>query len=115
MYIYQGDLYCDDCGRKIQEALKNEGKAPKAPNNEDSYYETEYPKWVEVGESDCPQHCGADDCLNAIEIDWDGDNWEIGAWLETRLTDDGVAYVRAAIAKGGLLATLWAELYADCL
>lgn len=64
MYMYQADLWCNDCGDAIRERLQQEGKAP----DDSGVYDSEdYPiSYPEAGESDCPQHCAAGkDCINA--------------------------------------------------
>ena len=112
-FIYQADLYCDDCGRDIRKRLKAEGHAPEDPSDERSYDSDEYPKHVpDGGESDSPNHCGSgDDCLNAIEL---SDGSKIGALITEELTSDGEEYVRQAIAEGGLCAVeVWAEEWSD--
>ncbi len=93
-YIYQADVWCDDCGRAICERLTHEGNAPADPQDESSYDSDYYPKQVDDDdESDTPQHCaGGPDCLNAITLP-DGD--KVGL-LFGELTRDGVEYVKEA-------------------
>lgn len=93
-YIYQADVWCDDCGRAIRNRLKQEGKAPADPRDETSYDSDDYPKRAcDDDESDTPQHCAAGpDCLNAITLP-DGD--KVG-FLMGELTRDGVNYVKEA-------------------
>lgn len=109
-YIYQADIFCADCGRSIRKRIKQEGKAPADPRDENTYDSDEYPKGPYQdggGEADCPQHCGAGaDCLNAMELG----GFKVGAWLENPLTADGVAYVRQA---EGLAAEFWGQMYSD--
>lgn len=95
-YIYQADVWCDDCGKAICKRLKAEGKAPANPADEYSYDSDEYPKRAgDDDESDSPQHCAAgEDCLNAITLPSGG---KVG-YLFGELTADGVAYVKEAIA-----------------
>lgn len=113
-YVYAADIYCEDCGEAIRERITREGLAPKNPGDEWSYDSDEYPKGPYCdggGESDCPQHCGAGpDCFNAIEL---SDGTKIGAWLENKLTTDGVDYVNEEIQEGGEVAEIWAEFYCD--
>lgn len=115
-YIYCADVFCEDCGEKIRQALDYEGLAPADPEDEYSYDSDDYPKGPYPdggGEADCPQHCGAGaDCLNAIEL---SDGTKIGAWLENDLTSEGAEYVRQAVQEGGEVAALWAKWYADSL
>ena len=111
-YIYQADIYCDDCGLDICDRLKKEGKSPENPDDEYSYDSDEYPKYVDDdGESDCPQHCGSHaDCLNA-EILPSGK--KIGCLISTNLTSDGIEYVKQAIVEKGEVAEFWAEQFSD--
>ena len=112
VFIYQADLLCGDCGEAIREALNNEGKAPKDPQDEYTYDSDEYPKGSYPdggGEHDTPQHCGSGDhCLNALELN---DGHKVGCWLENDLTSDGETYVREAMVEGGEVAALWSEWY----
>lgn len=116
VYIYAGDIYCEDCGDDIRQQLISEGRAPYYPDDELSYDSDEFPKGPYPdggGEADSPQHCGArDDCLNAVELDG---CYKIGVLLENELTVDGRQYVREAICKGrkGEVAELWADFYRD--
>lgn len=56
-YIYQADVYCDDCGNAIREQLK--ATAPEDALDHSSYDSDDYPKDADVehDESDCPEHC----------------------------------------------------------
>lgn len=106
-YIYQADVWCDDCGRAICKRLKRDGKAPADPDDEWSFDSDDYPKRAgDDEESDTPQHCAAGaDCLNAIELP----NGKVGL-LFGELTSDGVQYVKDAIAEGRTEVTdLWQE------
>lgn len=50
--------------------------------------------------------------MNALVVD----GIKVGCWLGNRLTEDGVEYVREAIADGdGLVCHLWAKWYRDSL
>lgn len=114
VYIYAADIYCEECGKDIRAEITADGNAPLHPEDEWSYDSDEFPKGPLLdggGESDSPQHCGAEeDCINAIEFP---DGRKIGAWLENDLTEDGVEYVKEAIQEGGEVAELWAEFYRD--
>lgn len=71
-YMYLADFYCDDC---IDLASIKKPDYPKPWDTDD------YPAhYSDVGETDCPQHCG--DC---------------GCPLDYSLTSDGVEYVLNAI------------------
>lgn len=111
-YAYCADLYCDDCGNAMREAIDETGRGPDDPSDEASYDSDDYPKWVSADdETDSPFHCGSGDgCPNAT----DG----IPPLVTERLTADGVAYVREAIesADGNpAVLAMWAEEFADYL
>ncbi len=109
-YIYNADIFCDDCGKSIRQRLTAEGTAPPDPDDEYSYDSDEFPKHADgSSESDCPQHCGSmDDCINAIEF---SDGHSVGAWLENELTLEGEDYVIDAVCEGGDVADLWRDYY----
>lgn len=115
-YIYQADIYCDDCGRALCRTVPFPDGADR--NNESSWDSDDYPKGPYAdsgGESDSPQHCGAGaDCLNAIILRLRGKRYKVGVPLENPLTPDGVQYVREALAEPqGLCRRLWARLYRE--
>jgi len=116
VYIYNADIFCEDCGQAIRKRLSQEGKAPLDLEDTYSYDSDDYPAGPYSdggGQADCPQHCGSGSgCLNAIELPSGG---QIGAWLGNSLTVDGVEYVRETIRCGGEVAALWAALYDDSL
>lgn len=97
-YIYQADIYCDDCGTKIinestSEILDDSDEFPQYCDNEQ--------------ESDCPEHCACqEECINAIEL---SDGTKIGCLIGTNLTNDGIEYVKEAVKDGGLVAELWKQ------
>jgi hypothetical protein len=109
-YIYDAEMYCDDCGRSICQRITAEGFAPDDPDDERSYDSHEYPKYVDgTAESDCPEHCGSGaDCINSIEFE---DGIDIGVWLENDLTTEGEEYTIEAILEGGDVADLWRGYY----
>jgi len=80
-YIYQADVYCDECGKEICQDFKESIKHPGY-----TWYDSnEYPKGPyssDMNESDCPQHC------NGCE-----------EFLENPLTEEGYWYVRGAMHK----------------
>lgn len=93
-YIYQADIYCEECAREIKARLRKkiEAKldakidainAATPDTNDESFYDSdEYPKGPYGnggGESDTPQHCAR--CKE---------------FLENPLTSDGYAYVQEA-------------------
>lgn len=116
-YIYQADVWCDDCGRAICKRLKREGLAPENPGDEWTFDSDEYPKRADDDdEADTPQHCAAgEQCINAIDLP-SGD--KVGL-LFGELTRDGVEYVKEAIAETeeGLgskeVTDLWQQHYRD--
>ena len=114
VYIYQADLWCEDCGKAIKRECRKTGDRPENWRDETTFDSDQYPKGPYSdggGESDCPEHCAAgDDCLNAIIL---SDGTKIGAWLENDLTPYGVAYVKDAIREGGEVSELWREFYRD--
>lgn len=72
IYVYQADVYCEDCGRDIVAQLDREHK-------EDTGDTDDYPQGPFAdggGEADYPQCCG-----------------ECHAFLENPITDDGAEYV----------------------
>ena len=115
-YIYQADIYCEDCGRALCRTVPFPTDADAG--NEASWDSDDYPKGPYPdggGESDSPYHCAAgDDCLNAITLRVHGKRYKVGVPLENPLTSYGVQYVRAALAEPrGLCRRLWARLYRE--
>ena len=111
-YIYQADLWCDDCGEAIRERLTAEGKAPDDPDDEYSYDSDNYPKSCgDDEESDSPQHCAArEDCLKAEELP---SGRKVG-YLFGELTMEGIKYVALSVAESKSEVTdLWVEYYTD--
>ena len=97
-YLYQADLYYNDCGRAIADRLYLAGQ-----RSDDS---DTMPQYVPNGggEADSPQHCGSGaGCKDAIvlrqksPITGKRTTYRIGAWLENDLTEAGRAYVREAV------------------
>ena len=58
-YIYQADVYCENCGESIRKQLRAEGKAPEDELDHYTYDSDDFPKdaQVEREESDSPQYC----------------------------------------------------------
>jgi len=110
-YIYQADVWCDDCGETIRSRIHRHGEAPVDPDNECTFDSSEYPKHIDDDEeSDTPQHCAAgEDCFNAITLP---SGFKAGL-LFGELTDEGVKYVKEAITEGGEVADLWQQHYRD--
>lgn len=92
-YIFQADIYCDECGAAIRDEYRANGIADDGDS--DTFPQGPYPDGG--GEADCPQHCG-----NCHEF------------LENPLTSDGEEYVKQALidATGDpeVLAQ-WSEYY----
>ena len=63
-YIYQADVWCDECGKAIIDELTAQGKAPEDPDDETSYDSDDFPKSfdAESDEADGPQNCADDKC-----------------------------------------------------
>ena len=78
MYIYQADVYCDDCIKSIKTDLNfiHEGESELNFDSDD------YPKgpFNDSDEADCPQHCA-----------------HCHIPFHNNLTNDGVAYVLQSI------------------
>ena len=79
IYMFEADWYCKPCGEAIAATLPEPTEWERDHPDSDSY---PVPYDSSEGESDSPDHCGNRDC----EL-----------FLERRLTDDGVEYVREAI------------------
>ena len=109
-YIYQADVYCEDCGELIRERVTKEGHAPDNPSNERTYDSDQYPKGpYSDEESDCPQHCGSGSaCVNAQTLG----GTKVGVFLENPLTQDGYDYVREQLQDIlNEVTQMWAEFY----
>ena len=115
VYIYQADVFCEDCGKKIREHLKAAFKAPADPSNENSYDSDNYPKGpITSDKSDCPQHCGAgEECVNAVDLG--GETGKVGMMLENDLTPEGVEYLKDYIRTqpDNPVVKMQAEFYKD--
>ena len=113
VYIYNADLFCQECGERIKAELDAKGETPANPNNERTFDSDQYPKGPYPdggGESDSPQHCGSGAyCANFYILGW----IKVGVFLENKLTNDGVNYVKDAISKGGPVADFWREKYKE--
>ncbi len=74
VYIYNADIYCEDCGEAIRQQLYQDPSAcvPINRDDEESYDSDDFPKGPYPdggGEADYPQHCGAGpECVNATRI-----------------------------------------------
>jgi hypothetical protein len=104
-YIYQADIYCEDCGRAIRRRIRAEGNAPANPKDETSYDSDQYPKGPTDnggGESDKPEHCGACHC-------------PLGNDLTTHGVEYVLEYAEQALKSGqeNKVTSEWVELLAD--
>lgn len=116
-YIYQANVWCNDCAAAISARLRREGLAPEDPDDECAFDSDEYPKRADDDdEADTPQHCAAGEhCINAIELP----SGEKVGYLFGELTADGVDYVREAIEEvaAGLgsreVTDLWQQHFRD--
>ena len=96
MYIYNADVYCDECASKIAQRLRAEGKG----NTGDSEDYPQGPYDKQFQESDSPDHCGA-----------------CGVFLENPLTTDGYDYVLQTViediaaGRQSIALTEWAPFY----
>ena len=115
-YIYQADIYCDDCGelimRDLERDLEANGTLPELVDSEDWPVDIGDP-----GEGDVPDHCGAGcACENAIDAGtyesgpMKGRTHRVGMALENDLSDRGVQYVVDALKAGsGCVLDIWRE------
>lgn len=127
-YIFQADIYCEECGAKIVEGIKSGeliGSVPEDLDDEYSWDSDDFPKGpYPVGESDSPEHCASGGgCINALTL---GDNGEvvdkndgitIGCWLENDLTEDGVEYVKhlSEQDRKSTVVQFWLKMYKEQL
>ena len=124
VYMFQGALYCEDCGEDIRARLRKEGKAPEDEDDEESFDSDDFPKGPfgdGGGEADTIHHCDSNEsCLNAIELPCGS---KIGAWLGNDLTDEGADWLARSIresifrddAHGRQVNRLWSLKYSDPL
>lgn len=86
-FIYQADIYCDGCARRIMAGMEQ---------SEDSEAYPQGPYCDGGGEADSPQHCG-----------------ECRTFLENPLTRDGYAYVIETAHDRGAndVISEWLEFY----
>lgn len=82
-YIYQADVWCENCATEIAATLDAEGKTPPNVMDEASYDSDNYPKGPFFEEeSDAPEHC------SGCKI-----------FLENPLTADGTEYMTQMVDK----------------
>ena len=95
VYMYQADLYCENCTNEIGMVCHSEYHKPRGTNLCDSDCTPIGPYPDGGGEADCPNHCGG-----------------CGLFLENPLTQDGMDYVKDAIEDGtGTVVQEWKEFY----
>jgi len=111
-YIYQADIYCDACGKRICENLTASKMQPENPDDEHSYDSGDYPKHAnDDDETDSPQHCACGpECLRAEELP---SGEKIGALIGTRLTEYGLQYLKEQLIEGGEVAEFWREQFTE--
>ena len=103
VYIFNAELWCDDCGRRIAAEITAEGNAPECPSDEHTYDSDDFPKYSDEDNeyTDSPNHCASGaECPNAEIID--GERY--GCLLRETLTPDGERYVSEA---EGPVAEFW--------
>lgn len=116
-FIYNADIYCDDCGQKICDELKAANKAPADTSNESLWDSDDYPKYAEPEATDTPQHCGCGSkCINRFRVGAKGNIVKTGGTLvgdliTEELTSYGVQYVVEANDRGNPLARYWANVF----
>jgi hypothetical protein len=79
-YIFQSDIYCDNCATDIKADLIRSGAADGHEPDSNSFPQGPYSEGG--GEADCPQHCG-----------------HCRTFLDNPLTGDGETYVRDAFRE----------------
>lgn len=105
IYLYYGELLCEECGKAVCKELTDKGEAPTNLDDEHTWDSDDFPKGPYRdggGEADTPQHCG-----------------HCNVFLRNPLTDDGYRYVvdeiQNAAAKGnlveGTVAYEWYKFY----
>jgi hypothetical protein len=124
VYMFQGSLYCEDCGQSIQDKIREAGKAPEDEDDEESFDSDDFPKGRfsgSGGEADSIHHCDSNEtCLNAIKLPCGS---KIGAWLGNDLTSEGDEWLASSIresifgddAHGRQVNRLWRLKYGNPL
>ena len=88
MYAFDGDIWCDDCGRKILVDIEN-GKRRD--------WGEKPVRWSDSEEADYPQFCAAGEyCENKIELK---DGTVIGGPIQNSLTQEGHKYIKELYAR----------------
>jgi hypothetical protein len=111
-YIYCANLWCDSCGKAIMADLEKEFTPEQLQGRQQSGDSDDWPQHCgDLGESDSPSHCGAnEECLEAEVLP---SGRKIGSLLSTDLTYYGADYVADAIKEGGEVAEFWRKAFSD--
>lgn len=121
-FIYQADVWCDECGKRICEQLAQAGKAPANPSDESSFDSDDYPKRydADAAQADSPQNCasgswpGCDfNTRHGRNSASDGVTATYGKFLENGLTEAGYKYLQAILNKHGATLPEFAQQWAD--
>jgi hypothetical protein len=99
MYVYNADIYCDDCGESLIASLE-QAKKLRDRRIIDTGDSDDYPQKAQKGETDSPSHCARnEDCLNRVDLYAYGLSSEdtlcgaedryVGALLSETLTSEG--------------------------
>lgn len=112
-YIFQAEVWCDDCGKHIAERLKADGQeVPEDPEDHDSFDSDDFPKgpFPDDDPADTPTHCASDDeCINAVHLSF---GRKVGA-IVSGLTEDGRKYAleKIRLKPNDALMDLWVSHY----
>lgn len=117
-YVYQADVWCDDCGKKImsQIAMENPKAVPEDVDDESSYDSGEWPKEYdpEAESSDSPQNCADGECGGQYWVGYKLLSY--GKFLGGMLTAEGYKNLKEMLDEyrpGAIpeYAKEWAEFY----
>jgi len=96
VYVYEGELYCEDCGMAIREEIVSDDMGPADPDNDWSYPSNIFPKGpylLTALETDCLVRCASGaNCLNGIVLP---DGKRVGVRLENRGHGNATSLKRA--------------------
>ena len=108
-YMYQAALYCDDCGKEMQQILRKKEKMTHDRFSRDDSEEWPIDVTSLSDESDSPQHCDSmSECPNSERY---GD-LKVGQFLENQLTEDGIKYVKELHKNNpSELTQMWVDFY----
>jgi hypothetical protein len=102
MFMYQADLYCDACGRRLVSRLEAAGEGAATRESWELEDSDRWPTFVGYEhEADSPTFCGSgSECLEAIDLTRYGFAYEVGAgpavsrFIGANLTDTLTEYGR---------------------